>query len=169
MARKDKVRKIGIIGIGNILMGDDGVGVELLRLLQEENLPRGVNVVNIGTNAMAMLHNLARFDAAIILDAVDFNGIPGQALVFSPDEVSTKKELLRLSTHESDVLNIIRLSRNLDECPEDIKIFAIQPFCMDRGKGLSPQVESLLPRYKEGIMELVNSMLKSMHGGVKRP
>ncbi len=159
LAGKEKVRELGIIGIGNTLMGDDGVGVRLLELLEGGDLPQGVNVVNIGTNVMALLHSLTCFDAVIILDAVDFGGRPGQALEINPDDVISKKELLRLSTHESDVLNIIRLSRELGECPEDIRIFAVQPFSMNSGEGLSPRIQRLLPRYQDDIMKLVDSML----------
>ncbi|MDI6689944.1 MAG: hydrogenase maturation protease [Actinomycetota bacterium] len=60
------------MGVGNSLMGDDGVGIAVLALLKNETLPENVCIIDIGMSSLSLLHALTELDAAIIVDAVDF-------------------------------------------------------------------------------------------------
>jgi len=148
-------KKIGIIGVGNIFMGDDGVGAAVLELLKNEPLPENVMLINNGTSGMSLLHTLARLDAAIIVDAVDFGGSPGEACGFTPEDVKSTKQVPGLSTHECDLLSVIELSGKLCECPETIIIFGIQPAAMISSKELSPALKMKLPELVKDILGII--------------
>jgi len=149
-----KPNRIGIIGVGNPLMGDDGVGIAVVELLRGESLPENVSIIDIGTGGTSLLHALAKLDAAIIVDAVDFGGAHGETRCFSPEEIESIKCVSGLSTHESDLLKIIKLSKELDECPETVMIFAIQPADMAPSTGLSISLQRVLSKFVKDVREI---------------
>jgi len=140
------MKKIGIIGIGNILRKDDGVGIVLLERLQKQKkeLPKNIEFIDGGTGGMNLLHLLAQFDTVLLIDAVDFKARPGEARVFSLKEIQSQKKPVMMSTHDSDFLNLLRLSQELKELPETLVIFGVQPRDVSYGMGLSKEIETVL-------------------------
>ena len=140
------MKKIGIIGIGNILRKDDGVGIVLLERLQKQKkeLPKNIEFIDGGTGGMNLLHLLAQFDIVLLIDAVDFKARPGEARVFSLKEIQSQKKPVMMSTHDSDFLNLLRLSQELKELPETLVIFGVQPRDVSYGMGLSKEIETVL-------------------------
>lgn len=137
--------RVAVIGVGNPLMGDDGAGIAVLKLLSKRDLPRGTEILDMGTGGMALLHALAHFDAIVIADAVDMDTKPGTVRTFSPDDVVSVKELRRLSLHEGDIFETIVLARQLGQCPEKITICAIQPKSIAPKIGMTRSVRGKLP------------------------
>jgi len=156
-------KKIGIIGLGNPLRHDDGIGLVLLQHLQtkKKNLPKNIEYIDGGTGGMKLLHLLAEFDAVLLIDAVDFKGKPSDARVFSLKDIQSQKKPMILSTHDSDFLNIIRLSKELKELPETLVIFGVQPQDVSHGVGLSKEMEIILGdlylKVQKEIQNLINN------------
>jgi hydrogenase maturation protease len=140
------MKKIGIIGIGNLLRKDDGVGIVLLERLQKQKkeLLKNIEFIDGGTGGMNLLHLLAQFDIVLLIDAVDFKARPGQARVFSLKDIQSQKKPVMMSTHDSDFLNLLRLSQELKELPETLVIFGVQPRDISHGMGLSKEIEMVL-------------------------
>jgi hydrogenase maturation protease len=104
---------------------------------------------------MNLLHLLARFQVVFIIDAVDFKAQPGETRVFTLDEIKSQKLPVRLSTHEADFLKILNLSKELNELPHELFIFAIQPKDVSHGTNLSKEVKSVLDTiYKKLVQEI---------------
>jgi hydrogenase maturation protease len=141
-----------------MLMGDDGVGPAVLEALRGESLPENVSLINVGTGGLALLHVLARLDAAIIVDAVDFGGAPGEARHLSPESLKSVKQVPGISTHEGDVLRTIEMSRGLGECPKTITILAIQPASMQPSMALSPALAERLPEYVRAVLRMISDI-----------
>ena len=156
MTMPEKNKRTGVIGVGNVFMGDDSVGVEVLELLKNESLPENVILINNETRGMSLLHTLAKLDAAVIVDAVDFGGSPGEACCFTPKDVKSEKQVRGLSTHECDLLNVIELSNKLGELPETIIIFGIQPETMTYPGDLSPLLKKKLPGLVNDILGIIH-------------
>jgi hydrogenase maturation protease len=140
------MQKIGIIGIGNLLRKDDGVGIFLLERLQKQKkeLPKNIEFIDGGTGGMNLLHLLAQFGIVLLIDAVDFKGRPGEIRVFSLKDIQSQKKPVMISTHDSDFLNLLRLSQELKELPETLIIFGVQPRDVSYGIGLSKKIETIL-------------------------
>ena len=84
MTSRDAPR-ILIVGVGNVLHGDDGFGVEVARQLADRELPPGVTVAETGIGGIHLVHELmAGYDALIVIDAVDHGRPPGTVLVIMP-------------------------------------------------------------------------------------
>jgi hydrogenase maturation protease len=140
-----------IIGIGNPMMGDDGIGPRLISELQGSGL--GADLIDMGTGGMQLVHVLAGYGSVLIIDAVDMGLAPGESRVFSPEEVVSLKETRAYSLHDWDLMRSIEISGELGEAPERILILAVQPGSLKMDEGLSPEVERGIPRYIERIRE----------------
>ena len=150
--------RIGIIGVGNSFMRDDGIGSAVLKLLMDEPLPDDVGLIDIGTSGFSLLHALAKIDTtAVIVDAVDFGGAVAETRCFSPEDIESVKESSGLSSHESDLPKMIELSKKLGECPKTIMIFAIQPESMTPSMKLSSPLKMKLPEFVKNILAIIHS------------
>ena len=140
------MEKTGIIGIGNLLRKDDGVGIVLLELLvkRKKEFPKNIEFIDGGTGGMNLLHLLAKFDTVLLIDAVDFKGRPGEARVLSLKDIQSQKKPVMMSTHDPDFLNLLRLSQALKELPETLVIFGVQPRDVSHGMGLSKEIETVI-------------------------
>ena len=151
------MKKLGVIGLGNPLRRDDGIGIVLLEKLVEQkyNLPHGIQYIDGGTGGMNILYLLAQFDIVFIIDAAFFNAVPGYGKLFTIQQIKNNKISFSDSTHEFDILKVINLSKNLDELPEYIFFFGVQPkdtsIGTDLSKELQQNIEKLL---KKLIVEL---------------
>jgi hydrogenase maturation protease len=152
--------KTGIIGVGNPLRRDDGIGIVLLeKLIEKKNdLPSDIEFVDGGTGGMNLLHMLALFDVALIIDAVNFNGRPGESKLFKSEDVCSKKSSVSMSTHESDVLKIINLSKELGEIPDELFIFGIQPKDISQGDNLSPELQKSIPLFTSNLQKEITKI-----------
>lgn len=146
------MNSVVIIGLGNPLMSDEGVGIRLLHELaaRPSDLP-GVDFVDAGTSSMRALHAMAGRRKAVLVDCAFMGEKPGAIRRFTPDEAASAKRLPRLSLHEGDLMDAIRLSRQLGECPPEVVIFGIEPAAVEMGNRLSGVCESAIGRYLEAI------------------
>lgn len=159
------MKKIGVIGIGNPLRKDDGIGIVLLEKLVEikDDLPDDIEYIDGGTGGMNLLHLFARFDIVVFIDAVNFGGEIAESKFFNSEEVISKNIQIKISTHGSDILKIIQLSKELGENPDEIFIFGVQPQDMTPGTRLSHEIQ-------ENIDLLVNNLkveLKNIMENIK--
>jgi hydrogenase maturation protease len=159
------MKKIGVIGIGNPLRKDDGIGIVLLEKLVEikGDLPDDIEYIDGGTGGINLLHLFARFDIVVFIDAVNFGGEIAESKFFNSEDVISKNIQIKISTHGSDILKIIQLSKNLGENPNDIFIFGVQPQDITPGTRLSHEIQ-------ENIDLLVNNLkfeLKNVMENIK--
>ena len=141
-----------VLGLGNPLMADEGIGIKLVKLLISacgENAR--ADFVDAGTGGMTLLTYIANRKKAVIIDCALMNTKPGTIKRFTPDQVKTVKELAHLSLHEIDILKVIELSKQLGECPEQIVFFGIEPEIIEQKNGLSEVLTKKLDDYIEVI------------------
>lgn len=147
-----------IIGLGNLYMSDEGIGVRVAMALAEDpRVPEGVDVTDLGTGGFAVLHELEGRARAIFVDCAFIDEAPGTWRRFTPDEVASRKVATRLSLHEGDLLRTLELARKLDQCPEEVVLIGIQPGVTDAGADLSPPLADRLAEYAEAVLEEVGA------------
>ncbi|RKY06397.1 MAG: hydrogenase [Planctomycetota bacterium] len=145
-------KKTIVLGLGNPLMGDEGIGIKLIEMLQSASgdFPEA-DFVDAGTGGMSLLHLIAGRAKAVIIDCAYMGAEPGTIKQFTPDEVKTVKQLTHLSLHEVDIIKVIDLARQLGECPEEIIFFGIEPAAVTRQMELSDILTDRLAQYAETI------------------
>ncbi|UCD52019.1 MAG: HyaD/HybD family hydrogenase maturation endopeptidase [Phycisphaerales bacterium] len=127
-----------VLGLGNPLMADEGIGVHLIeRLARSAERWPDVDFVDAGTGGMTVLHLIEGRRRALFIDCAFMGQEPGAIRRFTPDEVRSTKVLAHQSLHEADLLRILALAEELGQCPERVVIFGIEPQVVEPRQGLS--------------------------------
>jgi hydrogenase maturation protease len=133
-----------VIGLGNPIMADDGLGVAALeRLRQGWSLPESVRLVDGGTWGMNLLPLIEEADRVVFLDAIDA-GRPVGALVLLEREELPRFFGLKLSPHQIDLREVLAVAELRGTLPSDLVAIGLQPGRLEMSSGLSPEVESRL-------------------------
>jgi hydrogenase maturation protease len=144
-----------VLGLGNPVMGDDGVGIAALQRLRDEyEFPPGVELVDGGTWGMNLLHLVEAADRLILLDAINSNSPPGTLTVLRRDELP-RYFALKLSPHQIDLREVLALAEWRGALPFDLVAIGIQPARVEMGVGLSPVVEA-------GLTKLVDLVVNDL-------
>lgn len=156
-------KTIGVIGIGNPFRHDDAIGIILLDFLREhkQEFLSGISLIDCGTGGMNVLHLMSDFDTVLIIDAVKLGKPSGSWSFFSYNDVRTRKHQEPLSTHVSDIFQVIQLSKKIHKKPETIFFFGIEPADLSIGQGLSESVKNNLFIFQEKVKEKLHWMIDS--------
>ena len=147
-------KNIAVIGLGNELMSDEGIGIHLIRqLIQLEDKFPDVEFIEAGSAGMNLLHLISNRKKAIIIDCAKMGEKPGQMRLFTPDEVQSVKKLSNFSQHEADMLRVINLSKHLGECPAEVVFFGIEPEKLEPGQNLSEILANSIDSYTVNIQK----------------
>jgi hydrogenase maturation protease len=137
--------RIVILGVGNILLSDEGVGVRAIEEFKRTyRLPPEVEIIDGGTTGMEMLEDLANATHLIIVDAVRSKKPPATIVRIADEDVPVFFKT-KLSPHQiglSDVLATLALS---GEQPGSVTVIGVEPVSLETGMELTPQIEALLP------------------------
>ncbi len=141
-----------ILGLGNVLCADDGVGVAAtVALLRRYQPARGVRVLDGGTLGLSLLPELARADAAILVDAIRADGPPGTLVRLEQEDVA-RAAISRLSVHQVSVADLLDGASLLGRCPPRLVLCGVVPESMELRLGLSPSVAAALPALIESVL-----------------
>ena len=142
--------RTAIVGVGNILMRDDGVGVHVAWKLIDTPLPADVDVTDAGTSAEAAF-SVAGADRDIVVDAVRLGGSPGTVYRLTADDAAADEEIH--TCHDAGLIDALRA---VAEAQPEIVIFGVEPGEIEWGLGLSEDVAAAVGR----VVEVVNDELK---------
>ena len=141
------------MGLGNVLLKDDGVGVHAVRELQRV-LPRGVRAVDVGTAVLDALHLFEWADRVLAIDAVDSGGPPGTLYTFGVEDVDDPG--LQMSVHQ---MNLLAVPQFLRHRRPKVTILGVQPQAIDYGMELSPMLRTQLPRLVQTAKGIIDSWM----------
>lgn len=145
---------IAIIGIGNLLMGDEGVGIHAIASLRGLAWPEGVEILDGGTAGVGLVHLLDGRQLAIIIDCADFGGKPGEIRSFDVEDLK-RDERDESGLHATDLLTALALARQTGSSAQKTIIVGIQPKSIAMGMSLSPEVQSALSQLPEIIRHII--------------
>ena len=137
--------RIVVLGIGNILLSDEGVGVMVVdELARRYRLPPEVAVIDGGCSGMEMLDDLARADHVIVVDAVQADLPPATLLELRDDDVPAFFTA-KLSPHQLGLYDVLAALKLTDESPANLLLIGVQPGSLDLAMQLSPRVAAIVP------------------------
>lgn len=137
------MEKTAVIGIGNILKKDDGVGVRVIEKLMEEELPSTAELVDGGTSTLDTLGYFVDFKKVIVVDSLKAGYEPGTIYKISPEDISQyKKE--NLSIHDVQILDVVKMANLLGSFPK-VTIYGIEPKEISFDLELSETMKSKMP------------------------
>jgi hydrogenase maturation protease len=149
--------KILILGIGNVLMGDEGVGVHAIKELEKETFPPNVTLLDGGTGGFHLLEYLQEYPRIIMIDAT-MDGKPAGTISLIEPKFATDFPK-SLSAHDIGLRDLIESTAVLGELPKmyliTVTIDSIQSMQME----LSPEIEKQIPAVVGKVKEVLETLL----------
>ncbi|GAB6155287.1 HyaD/HybD family hydrogenase maturation endopeptidase [Desulfosporosinus burensis] len=149
--------KIMVMGVGNILLSDEGLGVRFLDQLAKTTLPDNVELLEGGTAGLELVHLIQDIDFLIIVDAFNANAEPGALFRFQPGDLQIIPEQYEVSFHQIGIIEVLAMAKVLGQAPQTL-IFGVQPKSLEWGLDISPEIEALFPRLVEFVLKEVDSI-----------
>lgn len=135
-----------VLGIGNILLQDEGAGVRALqRIEQTYRLPEGVALLDGGTSGLDLLQYFSGQQQLVILDVARMNTRPGEIVRMEGEAVPAFFRH-KISPHQLGLSDLLAAARMTGELPETVVFFGIEPCSLETGLELSPEVDRSLDR-----------------------
>jgi hydrogenase maturation protease len=155
--------RILVAGVGNSWLRDDGFGGEVARRLSARTMPSGVAVMDAGTGGLDLAYEVMRgYDALVIVDVSQQGGEPGTLYVMEPDEASVDGDIAdgeAINPHGMDPKTVLRFVKSIGAWPGRVVVVACEPADVsDLGFGLSEQVQGVLDRAVELVVETVDEL-----------
>jgi hydrogenase maturation protease len=150
-----------VLGLGNPLRRDDGVGPRLVSELAQQGLPRGVTALDGGTGGLRLLSVMEGWGRVVVVDAADVSRAPGEFVRFVPGEAGLVGAAAGvgacrarpISLHNLGLAELLALARRLGRSLPEIVVYGVQPADLGWGEGLSQAVEAGIPRLREAVLE----------------
>lgn len=166
-------KRVVVLGLGNILLRDEGVGSHVVARLQKQHLPGNVEVIDGGTAGPDALLSALDVDKLVVVDATKAGGKPG-TLYKARFEGSRKSELkkvfgreknAKISLHQLGLLDALAAAEKINAAPDEIVIVGVEPGRVDWGLELTEPVEKTVP----GVVKKVLEELSTLDAGYSMP
>lgn len=146
-------RRVCLLGVGNVLMGDDALGPYVLEWLRARwEFPPQVALFDAGTPGLDLTLFLDGFDALIAVDAVKGNGPPGEVRSWRRAELLGGRLPIVTSPHEPTLREALLRLELFGRCPKDVLLVGAVPSSVATGTGLSAPVRQAVPRIEEHVV-----------------
>lgn len=143
-----------MIGIGNLLMTDDGIGIHVINELQERKLPPNIEVYDGQTIAFLVLEQMDGMDKAVIIDAYRKGEKPGTIYKFRVKPgVDYHGDRLELSLHDMDFMDALRGGAHAYDLPDDIVVIGVEPETLEMGLEPSQTLKDVIPDIIKTVLE----------------
>ncbi len=130
--------KTGILGVGNLLLGDEGFGVHVINRLQESyRFPANVELLDGGTAGIMLSPFIEDKDMLFVIDVVSLDAEPGSIHLFGHEDVCAGNIQTRMSPHQVGLLEILDLCRLREKAPQRIEMITVVPADLSTRIGLS--------------------------------
>jgi hydrogenase maturation protease len=149
-------KKILILGLGNILLGDEGVGVRVVEQLANYPLPESVEVIDGGTAGYELINVLEGREKVIIVDAVKAEDTPGSVYKLDTSFLEDDSSV-QLSLHQIGLKSVLKMASLMDINPEVTLVGIIPKDYQNYNMGLSEEVEKAIPLVIETILKEVGT------------
>jgi hydrogenase maturation protease len=135
--------RIGVLGVGNVLMSDDGVGPYILKILESRyEFPDSVTLLDLGTPGLGIASFFADYHAIILVDAVSGKGQPGSVHLYRKDQLVRVPVPHRVSPHHPALVESLLLAEWSGKCPGEVLLVGIAPETVRLGCEITERVRA---------------------------
>lgn len=134
-----------VLGLGNLVHSDDGVGVHAIEALQQdERVPAGVALIDGGTQGLSLLSHLEGVSRLIVVDAVDAGAVPGTVMLFEGKALRGIPG--KASVHQLGFSDLMIAAELIGAIPPEMVVIGMQPESTDWSVDLTPRVKAAMPK-----------------------
>jgi hydrogenase maturation protease len=156
LVKKIMNRKITILGIGNTLFSDEGVGIHLLPLLREALSDyEDVEIIEGLTDGMRLLGPVEAAEYLIIIDAINAGKVPGTIITLVGDEIPAYFGI-KMSVHQLGFQEVLMAAKLRERYPKEIVMFGMQPYSLELGVELTDTIQQNLGALRDVVLNQVN-------------
>lgn len=142
-----------VLGIGNLLMADDGVGVRVAQgLASRYRFPSGVKVLDGGTLGLDLLPRLEGVERLLVVDAVETGDKPGTMVRLTGEEIPLALET-KVSPHQMGLKDLLTVAALMGNIPHEMVLWGVQPASIELDMALTPDVAERVPLLEEKVLE----------------
>lgn len=153
-----KMNPICVLGLGNVLLTDEGVGVHALELFQRKyRTPEGVDLIDGGTSGVDMIDLIANREFLLVIDAVHTGDEPGSLVSIAGDDVRAFFRT-KISPHQLGLSDLLAHLELTDERPKGMEVIGMVPKNMDTGVGLTDELKPVVERAAEIVAERLRDL-----------
>jgi hydrogenase maturation protease len=154
---KNNHRPVLVLGIGNILLHDEGVGVHTIWEMQKMPVPEDVELIDGGTAGADLLDYISDRQKVIVIDAIDCNIAPGTILRFKQQDLVAGNNPA-ISLHDIGLAETLAMTGHLNCRPKEVVIIGVKPKDLSCGLGLSDEILEIVPKIIEAVRsEIANT------------
>lgn len=146
-----------VLGVGNLLMSDEGVGVHVIRqLIERYRIPEEIQILDGGTLGLDLLYYLEGVENVLIIDAVETGEAPGTIIRMDGDEVPAFLSI-KMSPHQIGIPDMLAAAKLKDLFPQKLTLFGIQPESIVISMELSPTIALTIDQIIDVVIDCLNS------------
>jgi hydrogenase maturation protease len=151
--------RVVVLGVGNVIMGDEGLGVRCVERLEAAGvLPAGVETVDGGTSTHELLEALEDLALLVIVDAAVTGGPPGSLIRLEGDRIPSAFSN-KMSPHQHGINDLLATLRFIGRAPGKVVLLGVMPARMELGLELSAEVEAALPALSAQVVAEVTAAM----------
>ncbi|PLX10142.1 MAG: hydrogenase maturation protease [Marinilabiliales bacterium] len=144
-----------VLGLGNILMGNEGIGVKSIEYMEDKDLPENVVLLDGGTGGFHLLHLFNEYIRFIMIDATLTDGKPGEINIIKPKFASDFPR--SLTSHDIGLRDLMQSAELLGDLP-DISLITVNIKELDEVKiGLSQELNQVLPQVYDTVLKILSA------------
>lgn len=146
-----QAKKITILGIGNTLYTDEGIGVHILPFLEQELKGYSeIEIIEGATDGIRLLEPVEDAERLIIIDAINAGEEPGSLIVLHNDDIPAYFGI-KMSIHQLGFQEVLLAAKLRERLPEEMVLFGIQPESLEFGIGITETIEQQIPAVIKAI------------------
>ena len=146
-----------VVGVGNPLRGDDGIGPAVVEWLRARRLPADVELIDARMSGLDLALTLTGCRRAVVIDAADMGRAPGEWARLTPQQVCPADRDGRLSPHAAGLAEALALGAALGTLPEQVVIFGVQPAQVTWSIGLSAAARRAVSGVGQAILHEIGA------------
>lgn len=148
--------QIVVMGVGNYILSDEGIGVHAVMELAKEEWPDNVEIFDCGTLGILASYKVAEADVLIAIDAIVSKEEPGTIKIFDKEEIMLSKVPMKVSPHQLGFQETLLHAELRGDCPKVVKLVGVVPESYDTDTELSDCCKEALPK----VLEIVRNLVK---------
>lgn len=148
-------KRVLVMGVGNYILSDEGIGVHAVKELEKMEWPENVEIYDAGTTGLLSIHKVLDADVMIAIDAIEYREEPGTMIIFDKTDIMMNKLPIKLSAHEIGFQEMLLQAELHDKSPDVVKLIGIVPESLATGIELSPCCQEVLPKVLEEAKKLI--------------
>lgn len=152
-------KEIGILGVGNLLLADEGFGIHFIKRLQKQyTFPANIELLDGGTAGIMLSPYMESKDILFVIDVVNLKDEPGSIHLYSDQDIRLRNIHTKMSPHQVGLLEILDLCRLRGHAPERVEMITVVPEDLSTrislSKALTPALDTVLDILMEKLHEL---------------